>query len=99
MFSGSLAGAPRRGGTPKRSPSRAGRHEPEPAAQRVARIGVERQVILPIANDAAAVRYLVGSMQNLSNNRNHVEEAINNDRHHRALPIIPVRWFQPANRR
>ena len=65
----------------------------------MARIEVERQVILPIANAAAAVRYLVGSMQNLSNNRNHVEEVINDDRHHHALPIIPVRWFPPANRR
>ena len=57
----------------------------------MARIGVERQVILSIANAAAAVRYLVGSRQNLSNNHDHVEEVINDDRHHRAFPVITGR--------
>ena len=51
------------------------------------------------APTVTAVRYPVGNRYYVSNNHNHVEEVINDDKHHRAFRVITGRWFQPAIRR
>lgn len=61
------------------------------------RIRVKRQAVAPIIGAVADG----GNRQGLSNhadNHNLVEEVINDDKHHRTVPLITGQLEQPANR-
>ena len=59
------------------------------AVQWVPGIRIERRAFPSNNTAAAAVGYLVGNRQNLSNN--HIEEVNGNDKHYHAFPVIAVR--------
>ena len=59
---------------------------------------VKRQAVAPIIGAVADG----GNRQGLSNhadNHNHVEEVINDDKHHRTVPLITGQPEQPVTRR